>query len=93
VDLETNLKALPLTEIVGHSYVLLLAGTETTALTLTGIMYHLCKHSEYKSRMREELRELGDPNSPEYPWQKAIRTPLLVYRPIFRSNYRITMTN
>jgi hypothetical protein len=78
VDLETNLKALPLMEIVGHSYVLLLAGTDTTALTLTGIMYHLCKNREYTRRVRQELCKVGDPDSPEYPWQRAIRTPFLV---------------
>jgi cytochrome P450 len=86
VDLDTNLKALPLTEIVGHSYVLLLAGTETTALTLTGIMYHLCKHDGYKRQIRKELRELGDPDGPEYPWEKAVRTPSLVrHLPYFRT--------
>lgn len=36
----------------------MLAGHETTASTLTWLLYELCRHPEDQTRMREEIQEL-----------------------------------
>lgn len=36
----------------------MLAGHETTASTLTWLLYELCRHPEDQKRVRDELREL-----------------------------------
>ncbi|CDO77690.1 hypothetical protein BN946_scf184969.g41 [Trametes cinnabarina] len=44
-------------EILAQMYTLTLAGHETTATTLTFLLYELAKNPEYQARMRQEIRE------------------------------------
>jgi len=48
-------------EIKDEAIVFLLAGNETTAVTLTWILVRLAKHPEYQAKIREEVQKvLGD---------------------------------
>ena len=43
-------------EIIAEMFTLTLAGHETTASTLTFLLYELSRNQEYQARMREEIR-------------------------------------
>ena len=44
------------TEMLGQMQSLTLAGHETTANTLSWLLWELSKHPQYQTRMREEIR-------------------------------------
>ncbi|OSD01334.1 PAH-inducible cytochrome P450 monooxygenase PC-PAH 4 [Trametes coccinea BRFM310] len=44
-------------EILAQMYTLTLAGHETTATTLSFLLYELARHPEYQARMRQEILE------------------------------------
>lgn len=43
---------------MAEMYTLTLAGHETTASTISFLMYQLSLHPEYQARMRQEIREV-----------------------------------
>ncbi|EIW62975.1 PAH-inducible cytochrome P450 monooxygenase PC-PAH 4 [Trametes versicolor FP-101664 SS1] len=45
-------------ELMAEMYTLTLAGHETTATTISFLMYQLSLHPEYQARMRQEIREV-----------------------------------
>ncbi|KAF4581513.1 hypothetical protein EYR38_002842 [Pleurotus pulmonarius] len=45
-------------EILSQMTTIMLAGHETTASTLTWLLYELCRHPEDQKKMREEIQEL-----------------------------------
>lgn len=45
-------------ELMAEMYTLTLAGHETTATTISFLMYQLSLHPEYQARMRREIREV-----------------------------------
>lgn len=56
-EAKTSTKGLTLKEIMGNSFLMILAGYETTAETLTFILYHLARCPEIQDRLREEIME------------------------------------
>ena len=70
---------------------LLFAGHETTALTLTWAIYHLHRHPEILSRLREELDhcDLEDPEAlARAPYLKAVIQETLRVHPIVTETLR-----
>ena len=47
-------------EVVDHAIFLLMAAHDTTASTLSSMLYYTAKHSEWQDRMRAEAQQLGE---------------------------------
>jgi len=56
-ETETEVRIFP-EEVLDEMKVLLLAGYETTAITLTWILVELCKHRDVQAKLRAELSQL-----------------------------------
>ena len=49
-------------EIIGNSFVMILAGYETTAQTLQFLMYYLAYYPEVQEKLREEIQNEFEKN-------------------------------
>ncbi len=63
-------EGLPEAEIVSHAQILMLAGTDTTAITLLYLLWALYSHPEALSRL---LKEIEEANLPEAPGNEELR--------------------
>lgn len=47
-------------EVIANAHLVLLAGYETTANSVTFLMYYLAKHQEYQERLRDDFVNSDD---------------------------------
>jgi len=69
---------LPVQKLSDQVFLLLLAGTDTTASALTTVFYHLAKEPSYQQKLVEAIQEIGDVSDPIFDYTAALRIPLLV---------------
>ncbi|KAK7748664.1 hypothetical protein SLS53_000685 [Cytospora paraplurivora] len=69
---EKDISAAPSVEALDDdARIVLLAGSDTTASTLTNCLYHLVKYPETQKKMREELRKSFGGDTPHWDYEKV----------------------
>ncbi|ROW16851.1 hypothetical protein VPNG_01522 [Cytospora leucostoma] len=69
---EKDISAAPSVEALDDdARIVLLAGSDTTASTLTNCLYHLVKYPETQKRMREELRQSFGGDTQHWDYEKV----------------------
>ncbi|KAI3334732.1 cytochrome P450 [Ustulina deusta] len=68
---------LPWGEVVAEVNIMMNAGSVTTAIALTNVLYQLLKHPQVLSRLREEVDAILDPNEIVAPYSKVKNLPYL----------------
>ncbi|KAK7532849.1 cytochrome P450 monooxygenase [Phyllosticta citribraziliensis] len=67
----------PFGEVVSEMNIMLNAGSVTTALALTNVLFQLLKHPEVLQKLRDELDEALDPDEVYAPYPKIKHLPYL----------------
>ncbi|GAW18717.1 hypothetical protein ANO14919_081980 [Xylariales sp. No.14919] len=68
---------LPWGEVVAEVNIMMNAGSVTTAIAVTNILYELLKHPQVLSRLREEIDAILDPDEVVAPYSKVKNLPYL----------------
>ncbi|KAI1130801.1 cytochrome P450 [Nemania abortiva] len=68
---------LPWGEVVAEINIMMNAGSVTTAIAVTNVLYQLLKHPRALAKLREELDVALDPNDTIAPYEKVKRLPYL----------------
>ncbi|KAH7268656.1 cytochrome P450 [Fusarium solani] len=76
-DKNGELRGLDIGEIEAEVGVLLDAGSDTTAIALTHVMYNLLRHPKALQRLRDELKETLDVDSPVASYGQVKNLPYL----------------
>ena len=76
-----------MSELVDHGFLLLVAGSETTAYTLSCITYYLLTHEECLRRVKEELQNVPQTENGVLKCNDTSELPYLVSSALFVECY------
>lgn len=65
-------------ELVDESFLLLVAGSDTTAYSIACATYYLLTHSDCQRKLKEELKEVPKDENGEIDWKNIAELPYLV---------------
>ncbi|KAM0689458.1 hypothetical protein Q7P36_010329 [Cladosporium allicinum] len=82
-----HLDRLPVRLLSDQAFMLLLAGTETTATTMVFLLHLLSENHHEESRLLHDLKKLGDMRDPRYDFRAASNLPIV--RNIVREALRL----
>lgn len=77
-DGNLHLNRLPARLLSDQAFMLLLAGTETTATTMVFLLHLLSENTHEESRLLHDLGQLGDIRDPQYDFRAASNLPIVV---------------
>jgi cytochrome P450 len=73
-----HIDRLPVRLLSDQAFMLLLAGTETTATTMVFLLHLLSENPHEEFRLLHELQQLGDIRDPKYDFRAASNLPIVV---------------
>ncbi|CAH0051294.1 unnamed protein product [Clonostachys solani] len=81
----------PMGELAAEASIMMNAGSDTTAIALTNVLYWLLKNPDALAKLREELDAVLDPDEPVAPFDRVKHLPYL--RACLDESMRLTPPN
>jgi cytochrome P450 len=81
----------PMGELAAEASIMMNAGSDTTAIALTNVLYWLLKNPDAFAKLREELDAVLDPDEPVAPFDRVKHLPYL--RACLDESMRLTPPN
>ncbi len=79
-------------EMVADAFTLLIAGTDTTALTMTTIIWQLLNKPQVMRRLKAELRTVMPGRGHTVDWAELEKLPYLVSKPLEDNSFKSRLT-
>ena len=80
-----------LEDLVDDAFLFLIAGSDTTAYTLSVGTFHILDNEEVLARLRAELKEAPKDTHGTFIWKDLVNLPYLVRPPIPNLKYSLTI--